>query len=70
MGFVFACGLSAKNPWILVYIEAIQRVQKAVKLSFFLHKNEIRTFLQSLKLNQSDLKCVRPPDILACINIS
>ena len=35
-----------------------------------MHQNEIKTSLQSLKLNQSELKCVIPPGILVCIYIS
>ena len=69
MGFHFHMS-SAKKPCFLVCIEALQRVQKAVKVSFFLLKNEIRTSLQSLKLNQSELKCALSPGILVCIHIS
>ena len=69
MGFHFHMS-SAKKPCFLVCIEALQRVQKAVEVSFFLLKNEIRTSLQSLKLNQSELKCVLSPGILVCIYIS
>ena len=54
----------------MVCTEALQRVQKAVKVYFFLQQNEIRTSLQSLKLNQSELKCVLPPGILVCVYIS
>ena len=53
----------------MVFIEALQRVQKAVRAPFCLHQNEIRTSLQSLMHNQSKLNCELVPGILICIYI-
>ena len=38
-------------------------------MPFYLYQNKIRTSLQSLKLNQSELKCVLSPGTLVCMYI-